>query len=251
MTAWSSLGKIIFHLIKYLRNFGGQDYYMLEERTMDSIGDDEKVLNYGDVVLRRSDLKILQGHYYLNDRIIEFYFCYLASFSSPKILLVAPSVSFWILNAPDVSSLELFVDPLRLPDKELVIFPINDNDDVSDAGGGSHWSLLVYHRTRNIFEHYDSYLQCNRFYARKLFENIKSFMGPPASSATFTLPFTPQQRNGYDCGVFVLAIVKELCACEGNISGEDWEAVLESRVTTSAVGEMRSQILEIINELSS
>lgn len=217
---------------------------------MDSKGDDEKVLSYGDVVLRGSDLKILQGQHYLNDRIIEFYFCYLSSFSSRKILLVAPSVSFWMLNAPDVSSLQLFVDPLRLPDKELVIFPINDNDDVNLAGGGSHWSLLVYNRSRNIFEHYDSYFQCNRLYAGKLFENIKGFMGPPASSATFTLHFTPQQKNGYDCGVFVLAIVKELCACEGNISGEDWEAVLESRVTTSTVGQMRNQILEIIDELS-
>jgi len=153
---------------------------------MDSIGDDERVLSYGDVVLRRSDLEILQGHYYLNDRIIEFYFCYLSSFSSPNILLVAPSVSFWILNTPDVGSLQLFVDPLRLPDKELVIFPVNDNNDVSVAGGGSHWSLLVYHRTRNIFEHYDSCLQCNRSYAEKLFENIKGFMGSPASSATLT-----------------------------------------------------------------
>jgi sentrin-specific protease 8 len=218
---------------------------------MDSMGEDEKVLSYADVVLRRSDLKILQGHYYLNDRIMEFYFCYLSSFSSPKILLVAPSVSFWILNAPDVRSLQLFVDPLNLPDKELVIFPVNDNIDVNMAGGGSHWSLLVYHRARNIFEHYDSHLQCNSLYAGKLFENIKSFMGPPASSSTLTLHFTPQQRNGYDCGVFVLAIVKELCACEGNISGDDWEAVLKSRVTTSAVGEMRSQILKIIDELSS
>lgn len=218
---------------------------------MDSMGDDEKVLSYGDVLLRRSDLKILQGHDYLNDRIIEFYFCYLASSTSSKILLVAPSISFWIVNAPDASSLQQFVDPLNLPEKELVIFPINDNEDVSAAGGGSHWSLLVYNRRRNIFEHYDSSAQCNALYAGKLFENIKSFIGPPASSATLTLHFTPQQRNSYDCGLFVLAIVKELCACEGNISGDDWEAALKSRVTASTVGEMRSQILDIINELSS
>lgn len=218
---------------------------------MDSVGDDEKVLSYGDVVLRRSDLKILQGRDYLNDRIIEFYFCYLSSSTSPKILLLAPSISFWIVNAPDASSLQQFVDPLKLPEKELVIFPINDNEDFNAAGGGSHWSLLVYSRRRNIFEHYDSSAQCNAVYGSKLFENIKSFMGPLASSATLALHFTPQQRNGYDCGLFVLAIVKELCACEGNISGDDWEAVLKSRVTASTVGEMRNQILDIINELSS
>lgn len=45
--------------------------------------------------------------------------------------------------------------------------------------------------------------------------------------------------------------MKELCAYEGNISGDDWEAILKNRVTASTVGEMRNQILEIINELSS
>lgn len=59
---------------------------------MDSMGEDEKVLSYGDVVLRRFDLKILQGRDYLNDHIIEFYFCYLSSSTSPKILLLAPSI---------------------------------------------------------------------------------------------------------------------------------------------------------------
>ena len=149
-----------------------------------------------------------------------------------------------------VASSNLLI-PWSFQKKELVVFPINGNEDVSTEVGGSHWSLLVYNRRRNIFEHYDSSAQCNAVYARKLFENIKSFIGPTASSATLTLHFTPQQRNRYNCGLFVLAIVKELCACEGNISGDDREAALKSRVTASTVGKMRSQILDIINELSS
>ncbi|GLJ13047.1 hypothetical protein SUGI_0204050 [Cryptomeria japonica] len=213
------------------------------------MGDNEKVLSYGDVILRKSDLKILRGPYHLNDRIIEFYFCYLSNSISPTINFVAPSVSFWILNVPDVDSIKLFVDPLKLPEKELVLFPINDNENFSLAEGGTHWSLLVYDRKKNVFEHYDS-SSINKSYARKLFTNIKDFMGPSSASATFIEHFTPRQRNGHDCGLYVLAIAKEICSYRGDTLGEDWESVLKARVTPTAVSEMRNQILEIINDLS-
>ncbi|KAJ8455294.1 hypothetical protein OPV22_026566 [Ensete ventricosum] len=50
---------------------------------------DEKILSYLDVVMRRSDLGILRGPHYLNDRIIEFCFAHLASLPPPR----APSSS--------------------------------------------------------------------------------------------------------------------------------------------------------------
>ncbi|CAL5424266.1 unnamed protein product [Camellia sinensis] len=84
---------------------------------------DEKILSYNDVVLRRSDLDILSGPYFLNDRIIEFYFSYLPScYPSKEILLVSPSIAFWIANWPDIESLKDFVEPLNLSSKKLVIF---------------------------------------------------------------------------------------------------------------------------------
>ncbi|KAK6926844.1 hypothetical protein RJ641_008563 [Dillenia turbinata] len=118
---------------------------------------DKKILSYNDVVLRQSDLGILGGPFYLNDRIIEFYFSYLSScYSSKEILLVPPSIAFWIANCPDTESLGGFLEPLKLSEKEVVIFPVNDNDDVSQAEGGSHWSLLAFNRTANDFVHHDS-----------------------------------------------------------------------------------------------
>ncbi|KAL7201886.1 hypothetical protein ACSBR1_033558 [Camellia fascicularis] len=83
---------------------------------------DEKILSYNDVVLRQSDLDILSGPYFLNDRIIEFYFSYLPScYPSKEILLVSPSIAFWIANCPDIESLK-DVEPLNLSSKKLVIF---------------------------------------------------------------------------------------------------------------------------------
>ncbi|GMI70946.1 hypothetical protein like AT5G60190 [Hibiscus trionum] len=79
---------------------------------------DEIILSYNDVVLRRSDLEILSGPYYLNDRIIEFYFRLLSSsHPSQDILLVSPSIAFWITNCPDVDDLKGFFEPLKLSDK--------------------------------------------------------------------------------------------------------------------------------------
>eukprot|EP01018_Ginkgo_biloba_P037592 Gb_29482 [translate_table: standard] len=219
---------------------------------MDFVKDDEKILSYGDVVLRRSDLKILQGPCFLNDRIIEFYFCYLSSLSSRKMLLVGPCVSFWILNAPDIDSIQECVHPLKLPEQDLVIFPVNNNKDVGRAEGGTHWSLLVYHRKKNVFEHYDSFSGDNMLYARKLFAKIKDFMSP-AVAAKLIEHFTPQQSNGYDCGLYALAIAKELCFFDENeakTSGEDWTSILKSRVTSSTVTEMRNHIIKVINDLS-
>ncbi|KAI3937340.1 hypothetical protein MKW98_001911 [Papaver atlanticum] len=113
--------------------------------------EDDKILSYNDVVLRRSYLGILRGQEFLNDRIIEFYFSYLDSgCSSQDILLVPPSISFWITNCPFPDSLKDFGEPLKLPEKRVIIFSINNNTDVSQAQGGTHWSLLAYDKNSKV-----------------------------------------------------------------------------------------------------
>ncbi|PWA38220.1 cysteine proteinases superfamily protein [Artemisia annua] len=106
---------------------------------MASTSSDEIILRYNDAVLRQSDLVTLEGPKWLNDRIIEFYFSYLSSFyPSEHILLVPPAITYWIMNCPDTNSLKDFLKPLNLPSKKLIIFPVNDSDDVSRAEGGNH-----------------------------------------------------------------------------------------------------------------
>ncbi|KAL7214236.1 hypothetical protein ACSBR1_026615 [Camellia fascicularis] len=79
-----------------------------------SLMGNEEVLTYKDIVLRRTDLDIL-----------EFYFTYLSSlFTSQDVLLVPHSVSFWLANCQDVESAKDFVEPLKLSGKELVVFTV-------------------------------------------------------------------------------------------------------------------------------
>ncbi|OMO77229.1 Peptidase C48, SUMO/Sentrin/Ubl1 [Corchorus olitorius] len=218
---------------------------------------DEKILSYNDVVLRRSDLEILSGPYYLNDRIIEFYFSFLSStHASQDILLVPPSIAFWMTNCPDVGGLKDFVEPLKLPDKKLVIFPVNDNDDVSVAEGGSHWSLLAYYRSADVFVHHDSSRQMNKSNAMRLFKSVAGFMGDSSSACNakyLECIDTPQQVNGYDCGLYVTATARTICCWHESSQNKDvtdlWFSAVKEQVTPSVVSEMRKEILGLIKDL--
>lgn len=220
---------------------------------------DEKILSYNDVVLRRSDLDILSGPYFLNDRIIEFYFSYLSScHASQDVLLVPPSISYWIMNCPLKDSLKDFVEPLHLPAKSLVLFPINDNDDVSKAEGGSHWSLLAFERNANVFIHHDSNEGMNRLHATRLYNKVFKFMsdsGLPSNARFLECADSPQQVNGYDCGLYVTAIARVICLWHSDDRNKAkdrsylWFSTVKEQVTPSLVAGMRNEILELIKGL--
>lgn len=218
---------------------------------------DEKILSYNDVVLRRSDLDILSGPYFLNDRIIEFYFSYLSScYPSQDILLVPPSIAFWIMKCPVIEALKDFLEPLHLTDKTLVIFPINDNDDVSQAEGGSHWSLLAYYRNANLFVHHDSTTSMNKEPAEQLYKAVVGYIGLSnyACEAKFLeCPDSPKQVNGYDCGLYVTAIARVICSWHVNNENAErnslWFSAVKEQVTPPFVTGMRSEILALIKDI--
>lgn len=218
---------------------------------------DEKILSYNDVVLRRSDLDILSGPYYLNDRIIEFYLSYLSSsHPSQDILLVPPSIAFWILQCPFAEALKDFLEPLHLSEKELVLFPVNNNEDVNAAEGGSHWSLLAYYRNANLFVHHDSCRSLNSEPAKKLYKAVVGYVGSSESGAKarfLECTDSPRQVNGYDCGLYVTAIARAICDWRVNSIKTDandlWFSVVKERVTPSAVHCMRTEILVLIRDL--
>ncbi|KAD3336338.1 hypothetical protein R6Q59_028437 [Mikania micrantha] len=213
---------------------------------------DEIVLSYNDAVLRKSDLGILNGAYYLNDRIIEFYFSYLSSLHpSEHILLVPPSIAFWIMNCPDISSLTDFLQPLNLPSKKLIIFPVNNNDDVAVAEGGSHWSLLAFEKTANVFVHHDSYGGINKNHAKRLYKTIVPYTNVPGTRY-IECDCSPQQVTGYDCGLYVLAIAKEICGWfDSDLpkNEDSWFARVVMRVKPEVVSGFRVEILELITSL--
>lgn len=212
---------------------------------------DDKILSYNDVVLRRSDLDILSGPYFLNDRIIEFYFSYLTScYPSEDILLVPPSISFWIKESSYPETLKDFIEPLHLSRRKLIIFPINDNEEVTIAEGGSHWSLLAFERSANTFVHHDS-LNFNAANAKRVYSAVNSYTAPGATY--IDCPSTPKQVNGYDCGLYITAITRSICEwyfSEAPKNMEDlWFSTITRQVTPIIASIMRHEILDLVRSL--
>ncbi|KAI7983771.1 NEDD8-specific protease 1 [Camellia lanceoleosa] len=210
--------------------------------------------SYNDDVLRQSALDILSGPYFLNDCIIEFYFSYLPwCYPSEEILLVLPSIAFWIANCPDIESLKDLIEPLNLSSKKLEIFPVNNNDDVTEAEGGNHWSLLVFERNSNVFVRHDSYRGLNAGHAKQLYRAIVGYMGiyDMASACTYVeCSKTPQQVNGYNCGLYGVAIAKAICSWyesrnEPNDDDGLWFSTMNEQVNPSVVDETRTVIKKL------
>ena len=132
------------------------------------------------------------------------------------------------------------LEPLRFPAAQLALFAVNDNPDVEAAGGGSHWSLLAYSAADATFRHYDSCARSNRGAARRVFE-----AACPPGSQLVEQP-TPQQRNGYDCGVYVLALARLLCQRHSQQGQEMSFDVAPGEVTPSHISGLRQQVLDLI-----
>ncbi|KAL6187289.1 hypothetical protein ACLB2K_038689 [Fragaria x ananassa] len=145
---------------------------------------DPIVLKYKDVRLRESDLDLLIGPRYLNDCIIQFYFSHLSSVYNKDILLVSPTISFFLANSPDSDTFRGFAESNQFSEKQVVIFTVNDSQNMSEYDGGNHWSLLVYYRKSNAFVHYDSLGGLNSLVARKFYGAIKKHVAAAAARQT-------------------------------------------------------------------
>jgi sentrin-specific protease 8 len=89
-----------------------------------------------------------------------------------------------------------------------VFLPINDNVDVTQAEGGSHWSLLLVSIIDGVSFHYDSMSNSNDREARSTTIKLEHLLGRRLKYIAMT--DSPQQSNGSDCGVFVCVLMKHL-----------------------------------------
>lgn len=166
------------------------------------------VLSYGDCLLRSSDVALLDAPHWLNDNIIGFTLEFLASTLVPsraeRVALLSPEVSQFIKCCG--SEAKEFLQPLDLPNKDLVLLPVNDN--VGSEAGGTHWSLLAFLRRSHGFLHYDSAPGTNAPHARRMAKNLSRLMG---GSPHYKEEEAPIQHNSYDCGMYVVCVAEALC----------------------------------------
>ena len=133
------------------------------------------------------------------------------------------------------------VQDLNLPSRKLIFIPVNDCSNI-DLGGGSHWSLPVYHQADKSFYYYDSSGSYNLNNAKQLANKLVKHIHSSSTKATVLVRNTPQQSNGYDCGCFVLADSHYLAQQGGN------DDLLLKNVNSQTARQVRQRLVQILKE---
>ena len=175
--------------------------------------------DYG-IKLTEEGLRSLEGEKWVFDEVIDFVYSEFSSqfMSKQDILFVQPSIAHLMTNLPADSN------PLRTLDpgnNNLLLFPVNNSEEHERGDGGTHWSLVVLRVDRSHnqcrFVHHDSIVNMNRGAAERLFGNLKQLFS--SFHSTFIEGQTPQQANGYDYVVLVIAVIQDSLLVE---QGKEW-----------------------------
>lgn len=215
------------------------------------------VLSYHNSLLRQSDVELLAAPNWLNDTLIGFYLEYLEHEVFPEwrdqLLFLGPDVC-QLARLCEAAELSQLLDQLKLSERQLVVAPVSDCEELQSPGG-SHWSLLVFERCRRqpkrrgTFWHFDSQPSGggNRAAASALCRRLTPLLMPEGAGCTSQMQqgCGGRQMNGYDCGVFVLCHAHAVTErfCKG-------ESVRRANVCQQDANCKRSELLEIVHRLS-
>lgn len=201
------------------------------------------VLNFHESLLRKSDVHLLMGPFWLNDQIISFYFEYLEKIifnDENHLLFISPEVTQCI-KIVEESEINIFLEPLNAAEKLFIFFALNNN--TVDSVGGTHWSLLVFSRPENKFFHYDSMATVNLQTCKQLVNVLKPALN--CTEADFENVKCLQQNNGYDCGIHVICNVDVIslhAVKKLKVQGSD-------QLKNMVIKCKRDEILDVIREL--
>ncbi|OAA52785.1 Ulp1 protease family protein [Beauveria brongniartii RCEF 3172] len=212
---------------------------------------DRPYLSYFDCNLTVGDVRSLKKDW-LTDSIISFWQEYLERETLPRypqanVCLLRPSMAFLLLRGHKLEDAAVRQSLPDLSKVSHIFLPINDNDRPSDAGGGSHWSLLLVSLKDGIAFHYDSFGNINQKHANDTTIRLAEILH--RDLAFVNLENTPQQGNNDDCGVFVCLLMRHL------LVKRLLSASARSKVNMSMSGKVvdssggRKEILRIIENL--
>lgn len=201
--------------------------------------DDELVINYNDACIYGRDLKLMESKTsWWNDACIHYQFERLQhsqtaaanSATGTKPLLLDPAVVSFLMHQLDESEHDEILDFCRgynqFANVDSILIPINDTHRLDNSewhvpGQGTHWSLLaiIFIKTEIVALHFDSMENSSNQIAAKQVANkwyrVYSFActirSPPSSLCLDVMNCqTPQQENGYDCALHVLAVAQAI-----------------------------------------
>lgn len=166
--------------------------------------------------------------------------------------------------------------------RKRLYIPISDQFGASRLaftrpGGGYHWSILLWEIVTSYkkvdddgfsavvdvgFHHFDSSKGLNELAAKAVAEKLQKVLHTSMSKDVRITDVvevveckTPQQTNGYDCGVLALGFAEALSACDHGFAKEHYESMLQSHFETNGGHEnfalgLRKKIGDDIRQLA-
>lgn len=230
---------------------------MPTNKAMSLFRHDELIVNYNDALVYGRDLKLLEnGSDWLNSSVVWFVFQRLQAKQPHNMTFMDPSVlSFFMHQMDDQEDVEDFA--ANLLGNRLVLAVNDTHGSNSSLGTGSHWSLLVFDDGDSSWHHFDSSKGHNQAAARVVANKFLSAWKKKTTSTvslncdTFTEWDVPQQTNGYDCGVHMLAAAAQ-CINNESFSGQIVVEGLEKLFHESPgyCGILRRQIADDVRSLA-
>ena len=206
-----------------------------------------------------ADAALLRARGWLNDSLLSFagqHLQHRVHAGDQALLFVAPGAVQVLQFEEDADDLRASVLGLGLAGRRVVFLPVNDCTDLERTeAGGTHWSLLVWVACFQAFLHFDSHDDANEMVARAVSTRVGAALG--CASPRFVSVPCAQQRNGYDCGVYVclfMELVAPLAAREYASVAEQVatlaSAVHAATVSAASIAAHRAELLRRIGAVA-
>ena len=212
------------------------------------------LFNYYTSSVFGDDVRNVSSPNWLTDGIIHFVYDYFTheyfEHKNNDILYLSPIMSYMLMHENDEECLNDAINGSHLKNSNytLIFMPIIDKTiAISGDNSGSHWSLLVYNKTKHTFYHYNS-SNSSLMYNNQLAKQLAYKLAPYLSINNpnyHNIVDCPQQTNSFDCGVYLLIFTMLLSRMHINEKmnkKDDYSSIDTNSVTPLLVSNFRLNI---------
>ena len=208
----------------------------------------EKLFEYDGGHLTEEDIISLFDGNHVTDSILLLFITILRrnkklAMDRNKIKIVDPSVAHLLKNYRCLDTIDNQKTEQKLNEYDWVMYPVNN--DAPEGNGGTHWSLLVYRKKDNKFLHFDTIKGMNKKHAIELILKIQDdeMIGSDGYGPQFVEIECVKQKNGFDCGPFVMIFLETII--ENIVKGRE---VDDERYVLHSAGDIRKFLRNVITK---
>lgn len=193
-------------------------YFLLIWATFTHRMASKQVVSFGCIALFEEDLDTLCDGQWINDAVAAFWAEYVPTVfpaARERLAILQPAAVMMVFMESDPDDLKGSLAGLKLASADLLLVPVNDSTDPAVVAGGTHWTLLAWHRRATGrfpagFVHLDS--SCdgrpdasgNLPNARIIASRLLPLLEAGGCTDAVTAHASVAQRNGFDCGLHML-----------------------------------------------